>query len=386
METLVVEYKKDGAKYCRNKSESRIILEKELLKLYDRDENDYKACVFNSGMSAISSILNILAAKGRQYFLIGDELYSDTPKICKYLTRYNKEYKYSCVDIRDDKKILEIFEIEKPTVFYIESSTNPSGQIFNYDLILKLKNICPDCLFIVDNTWLSAINFNPFNYGVDIVLESMTKYISGGRCIGGHVIGPNLILDKLKKYSKINGVYVGSDHCDIFLEGLSTLESRIKVVSSIAYDVAQYLENNKNVTRVMYPKLESHPAHKNFKYVKYGPGCLLFHIISPINKTKIAKTFLSNIPDLHFETSFGSSHSKIDQYPNIGSSKIYDSFISNNDGNNDGSGDEDSKYNSDEIYIKKGIWIRLAIGYTSNLTNIICSLENLFEQNNNLSL
>lgn len=367
MSNLVIEQTDNGARYCRSVSNDRILLQNKLLEYYGFKLNDnMMSLVFPSGMCSINAIFNISSTNGKTIFLIGDELYCDTSKVCKYQTRYNKEFNYEQVDVRDTNKIIELFNKYNNDLklFFIESSTNPSGQIFDFDKITELKKLAPNCIFVVDNTWITGCSFNPFDYGADIVVESMTKYISGGECIGGMMIGKKEIMDKVLEYVRINGLYIGKDHCQIFLKGLETIKDRISYTSKLANEIANYLEKRKEITRVMYPMLESHPTNNMAKkYLKYGPGVIWFHMASKIKKLSMVHKLLSSNTFLSYETSFGSAHSKIDQWPEIGKSCIYN-------------------YN-DLSNKTNGIWIRLSIGYKSDMDTIIKGLDEIFINNIN---
>lgn len=366
--TLVFETTEDGAHYCRNQSTKRDELEKELLEYYN-NKGQMECSIFPSGMSAIYTVMyTTMISKMDQKsikYLIGNELYCDTLKVCKYLEKQNDKMKVEVFDVRKTSQIINLFEKygNEIALFFIESASNPSGQVFDFSLISDLRKYAPNCLFIVDNTWLTGISLNPFLYNVDLVIESMTKYISGGKCIGGMVIGSKMLMKPIKLQVKTSGLFIGRDHCDIFRDGLSSIGSRISYVSKLSLEVANYLEQNekKRVSRVMYPMLPSHPTYKiATKYLKFNPGIILFNIISDITPKKLYKIRSSLFKNdfLPFETSYGSAHSKIDQYPHVGMACMFD---------------------NDSLEDKRlGIWTRLSIGYESNMQIIIDGLEMIF--------
>lgn len=370
MEDLVIEYTPEGSRYCRSMSKERVTLQNEILKYYGFDNARFmKALIFPSGMSAISCIINILAngIHEKKTILIGNELYCDTPKVCEYQKNYNPNFSYYSFDVRDKNTIYELFAKHQISLFFIESCTNPSGQIIDYSIIPELKKIAPECLFCVDNTWISAYGINPFEYGFDIVVESLTKYISGGRCIGGTIIGPNNFMEKVLKYIKMNGLFIGSDHCNIYMKGLNTLKTRMTIVSEITIEIAKYLESKKEITRVMYPMLESHPTYALAKkYLKLNPGCILFHIANKKRKPNIKQMIeiLSKMEYVLVETSYGGSFSRICPFIKIGHSTKFDQNIDKG---------------------IKGAWLRLTIGYNSNKENVIKDLDMIIENLINIS-
>lgn len=74
----------------------------------------------------------------------------------------------------------------KIDLFLFEACSNPSGLFFNFNILKKFPS---HTKVVCDNTWLSPALFNPIKQGADVIVESMTKYISGGTCIGGLIIG-----------------------------------------------------------------------------------------------------------------------------------------------------------------------------------------------------
>ena len=93
--------------------------------------------------------------------------------------------------------------------------------MFDFELLPKLKNNHKNLYTIVDNTWLSIVIFNPFNYSVDVVVGSLTKYVSGGTAIGGIVLmnetntkcGSSYLIE----WSCLNGSHLSPHNAKIIL-------------------------------------------------------------------------------------------------------------------------------------------------------------------------
>ena len=183
--------------YCRTWSRAREQLEAALLALYGLDADHHHALIVPSGLSAIAAVMASVAASHphEDWVLVhGDELYCDVPCTVQYLVEAHAPHVARvAVDVRDREALLGLFAARGPSIrlFHFEACTNPSGQLFDFRLLERLRGHAPDCRFVCDNTWLSAALFDPFRRGVDVVVESLTKYVSGGRCIGGAVLGPN---------------------------------------------------------------------------------------------------------------------------------------------------------------------------------------------------
>lgn len=363
---LVTELINNESFYCRTISTNRLLLEKKLLELYGfNSDSDMSALVFPSGMSAISSIINQYSGNSdKNICVFGNELYTDTIGSLTY-TQKRTNFKIELVDVRNTSHILELFKSNSDknlTLFYLESCTNPSGQIFDFSKIPELKLMAPNCIFVVDNTWTSACSFNPFDYGIDIVVESMTKYISGNSCIGGMIIGNSDLIKCVEEYIDINGLFVGSDRCQLFLNGLNKLVNRIDVISDLTMKIIKWMSSNTEIYRIMHPFMESHPSFDLAnKFFKSAPGVIWFHLKSELETFDQVQELLSSNTKLKFETSYGAPYSKINPQLHFGLSDNYDIQSSS--------------------IPKKGIWIRLAIGYESTYDEIRMGLEELFEKN-----
>lgn len=79
-------------------------------------------------------------------------------------------------------------------VVFSESCSNPRGRLFAFDCVDSVRHLVQqtrpgvNLFFVIDNTWLSAAACNPFKYNVDFIVESTTKYCSGGNAIGGFIL------------------------------------------------------------------------------------------------------------------------------------------------------------------------------------------------------
>jgi cysteine-S-conjugate beta-lyase len=357
-----------GSHYCRNSSKARSALERKFALYYETRTINTSCVVLPSGMTAISAVFQVLFDRDNSdepiHYVLGNELYCESTKMVKRLsTYYGDSFKYHTVDVRDSKHITDYFKRNGRNIrlFFIEACTNPSGQIFDFDLIRTLKRLAPECVFCIDNTWVSGLSLNPLEYGADIVIESGTKYISASTCISGFVVGTRLHVDHIRDWANVFGQFIGSDHCRLISDNFATIEKRLIASSALASDVSTWLEGNDTVNRVMHPMLKSHPTHSKSNLLTFGPSCVWFHVT--VKTKKIIQKLLtdSDVNEyIKYETSFGSAYSKMDPWPKVATSDAYD-FPSTNVG-------------------VRGCWIRLSIGYEDSLENIVTGLETLFEK------
>jgi O-acetylhomoserine (thiol)-lyase len=322
--------KEFGNIYTRLMNPTTDVLEKRLAAL----EGGVGGLALSSGQSAIYvSIFNICGAGG--HIVSSNSLYGGT------VTLFGQTFKKLGIDVTFvDPKEPENFAkaIRKNTrLIYIETIGNPKNDILQYEKIADVahKNGMP---VICDNTVATPMLFRPFEYGIDIVVHSCTKFIGGhGTSIGGAIVDsgkfgwangryPELtepdpsyhgvkyvesfgemayIIKARVQFLRDMGSCMSPFNAFMFLQGLETLHLRMPRHSENALKLAKWLEEQSTVNWVNYPGLKSHPDYKLAdKYLPNGQGAILgFGIkggkqagIKFINSVKLA-SHLANIGD-----------------------------------------------------------------------------------------
>lgn len=354
-----------GAMYSRTWSRSRERLESALLELYGLSLGRHQALLLPSGMAAIGATLAAVAnARSKEPWTLvyGNELYCEVPRTVRYVAE-SCATKVSCVSVDiNSQELLELFRKRGRAIeiFHFEACTNPSGQFFDFQILSELRKLAPECIFICDNTWLSGALFNPLDHGADLVVESLTKYVSAGRCIGGAVLGVNSLMAPILSWIKAYGMFVAADHCELFLDSLQSLRARMQATSQIAQMMAEHLEAHPAVNRVMYPLLASHPTVSvatRYLLQGLGPGCIWFHVSA--KKQHVMKILTSSAAP-ECKTSFGARQSRLDPWPKAASSSSYDH-------DHQGQG-------------REGTWLRLAIGYEEEADALVHAMNTFLSQ------
>lgn len=235
-------------------------------------ENTESALIFGSGMAAISSALFSFLKKG-DHVIIQHVIYGGTYNlIVKEFERYGIEYSFTESDsINDFKSLIR----SNTKVLYIETPSNPLLGITDIRAIVKLAKE-NKMISMIDNTFASPINQNPYDLGVDIVLHSATKYMGGHSDISAGVIAANEEHIEQIWETAINFGGNLSDFTVWMLErSLKTLNLRVKEQTKNAQAMAEYLEQNKNINKVYYPGLKSHPQHELAKSQMHGFGAMM---------------------------------------------------------------------------------------------------------------
>jgi cystathionine beta-lyase/cystathionine gamma-synthase len=147
-------------------------------------------------------------------------------------------------------------------LIWIETPTNPLIQVTDLDAVVKIGKAA-GIPVAVDPTFATPALLRPLEHGVDIVVHSATKYLSGhNQIIGGAVItNDEETFKQLKFFQKSIGAVSSPFDCWLTLLGVKTLHLRMARHSENGMAVAKYLEAHPKVERVSYPGLPSHPQH-----------------------------------------------------------------------------------------------------------------------------
>jgi len=244
-----------------------------------------EACVvFTSGMSAITTTILSLVQSG-DHIVITDDSYKKTLEFCK---SYLKQFAIECTIIPfGDYDILEK-AIKKNTRFiFSESPTNPYLNIFD---LAKIKKIADrhNVLTLIDSTFSTPFNQRPIEFGMDLVLQSATKYLAGHNDIlAGAVLGRKGLVEKIRNLHKSMGGLIDPHCCYLLLRGLKTFPLRVEKQNESALTVARFLENHPRVRNVYYPFLESHRHYEIAKaQMTGGGGVVTFEIKGNLNTAK----------------------------------------------------------------------------------------------------
>jgi cystathionine gamma-synthase len=144
-----------------------------------------------------------------------------------------------------------------------ESPTNPYLYCVDLERLVKVVRARGRIRVLVDSTFATPINCRPLQFGVDLLVHSATKYLSGHNdVLGGLVAGSSQLISLVRDTRHITGGVLDPHAAFLIARGVKTLGLRIERQNATALAVARALEGHSAVARVFYPGLESHPSHQ----------------------------------------------------------------------------------------------------------------------------
>lgn len=269
--------------------------------------NVRKGYITSSGLNAISILMNTLIMTHKKVNIITSmDMYYESLLLFVQLTKIYPELTIDYCDIFNNNELLNVMGTHKEdiNILYIESSTVEN--IFDYSIINDLRNLCQMFYLVVDNTFLTDVILNPFEYNADFVILSLTKYYSGGTAIAGAILGNQLqLMEKIIKWAKVNGNHVSPYNCKLIMKEIPNIEKHIHKTSVITKGLIELLEN-KGIVSCM---ISDTPRIKYFNDRLYPS---VIKLTLP-RKKRYIKRILKSI-DIKISPSFGAANSKIDNY------------------------------------------------------------------------
>jgi cystathionine beta-lyase len=254
--------------YSRGANPTVAYLEAKLAAL----ERGERARCFASGMAAISSTLHALLHTGDHVICV-EQAYGPTRQFLKEMSeRYGVEVTYV-----DGRSADEFAAALRPNtrLIYLESPTSIRFQLQDLRAVAALARRA-GVLTVADNSWATPCFQQPLTMGIDLVVHSLSKYVSGhSDCIGGAVVGRADLVGEIfsKGYMLLGGI-MAPQTASLMTRGLRTLPLRMERHHRSGLAVAEYLERHPRVTRVNHPGLASHPQHELAKRQLSGYGSL----------------------------------------------------------------------------------------------------------------
>ncbi len=267
--------------YARSGNPTRKNLEQTLASL----ESGTAALAFSSGMAATHCVTMLLDSG--DHIVAGSDIYGGTYRLLhKILNRSG--IKVSLTSTTD----LDTFEraiTPQTKLLWLESPGNPLMSITDLKACVAIAKR-HGVLTAIDNTFATPVLTRPLELGIDIVMHSATKYLGGhSDALGGAIIvADKTLYDSLYFIQNATGAVLGPFESFLMSRGLKTLELRVREQCRTAQRLAEFLDSDPRVGRVLYPGLSSHPGHEiAARQMDGGFGAMLsFEVVGDFEKTK----------------------------------------------------------------------------------------------------
>jgi cystathionine gamma-synthase len=210
-------------------------------------------------MSAVSATILSNCVQG-QHIIITDDAYKQTLAMVKGVM---PRFGISCTVVpMGDYEAMEKAVTPNTALIISESPTNPYLNIADVDEIVRISR-AHNVLSVIDSTFATPHNARPLDQGVDIVIQSATKYLAGHNDIlAGAALGSEKATEQIYLWRRMTGGVADPMSCYLLIRGLKTFGMRMERLNSTAMQVAQFLEKQSKIRRVYYPGL---PSHRQFQ-------------------------------------------------------------------------------------------------------------------------
>lgn len=262
--------------YSRYRNPNVAAAEEQLMKI----EEAGWALLSQSGLSALDIALSIFQHKDKpSNWLFFSEIYGGSNTFIDKVLVNRRGINVSRFTPNGYGYSLEAFERKlnelEPEIVYFEAISNPMLIVAQGDKIIQIAKK-HGAIVIVDNTFATPYLWKPLRSGADLVIHSVTKYLSGhGNLSAGVVLGNNHELEKSAiEYRKLVGHMLSPDDAYRLSDMLKTFDLRFPKHCQNANAIANFLASHPMVEKVLYPGLESHSTHNEafglFKGIGYG--------------------------------------------------------------------------------------------------------------------
>jgi O-succinylhomoserine sulfhydrylase len=252
-----------------------------------------------SGMAAMYSSMAALLKSG-DHILASRSVFGSTHQILNTIfPRFGITYTYA--DINQPETWESKIQPNTKLIF-VETPSNPALDLIDLEWLGKLA-AKHKLILNVDNCFATPYLQNPAKWGAHIVTHSATKFIDGqGRVIAGAVLGTKELIKEIRFFTRHTGPAMSPFTAWILSKSLETLAIRMERHCQNALELAKYLESHKEVSKVKYPFLPSHPQYELAKrQMKLGGGIVTFEIKGGLNQGRKflnELTLISHTPNL----------------------------------------------------------------------------------------
>ena len=244
---------------------------------------------FSSGMGAVTTTLLSLLSPGKTV-LVQRDIFA---RSYLFITQFLKKWGVKVLIADPGTENILKFSKHEVDLIFIESITNPTMRVTDIEKIRSYFPY-PGTIIVTDATFATPVLQKPLSLGSDLVLHSLSKFISGHNdTIGGYVGGRKDLLNLIDQNRRTLGPSMDPNTAFLINRGMKTLFVRMRQSGNTAFSIAKAIDGMEAVKKVHYPSLESHPDHNlSEKKLKEKPSVVSFEL----DTSKIdPKTFMANL-------------------------------------------------------------------------------------------
>jgi cystathionine beta-lyase/cystathionine gamma-synthase len=258
------------------------------------------ACVLASGMGATACALLALLRPG-DHLLASHSIYGGTHRLLmeEFATMGIAVTLVDPMEPRIWRK-----RIRKETrALFLETPVNPTCRVIDLRPVAYLAHE-EGLALVVDSTFASPVNLRPIEHGADVVIHSATKFLNGHHdVLAGAVCGTASYIEEVRQKMIVWGQSADPFACWLLERGLKTLDVRVRRQNETAMHLATWCAERKEIKRVHYPGLATHPDHEVAKELLDGFGGML--AIELVGAGRAADKFVRKLRLIQYAASLG---------------------------------------------------------------------------------
>ena len=245
----------------------------------------FRSVAVCSGLAAIVAAICAFVKAG-DHVLVADSVYGPTRNFCnKRLASYGVTTEY--YDPLIGAGIKNLIKSNTKAI-YCEAPGSLSFEMQDIPAIAREAH-ARDIPVLADTTWGTPYFFKSFEHGVDVSIHAATKYIVGhSDVMMGMIVTNERYWLPVRRTVADYGYCSSADECYLALRGLRTIGVRMKQQMASAIKVAQWLQTRAEVSRVLFPALESDPGHAIWKRDFEGAASLFSLVLKPVSRKQVA--------------------------------------------------------------------------------------------------
>ena len=281
--------------YSRVSSPTRNNLEKVVAKL----ENGEYGFAFSSGMAAITSVFTMF--KSNDHVILGMDIYGGTYRIVHDVySKFGLEYTF--VDTTNLENIKNAIKKNTKAIF-IETPSNPLLDVTDIKEVVKIAKE-HNLITIADNTFMTPYLQKPLDLGIDVVIHSATKFLSGHHDVlaGVAVTNNEKIAEQISFSQMAVGATISPFDSWLLMRSLKTLKIRVEEAQRNTEKLIEFFENHPAVETVLYPTAKNNVGKKIHENQAKGGGAVFSFRLKDEKKVK---SFFENLKVAFFAASLG---------------------------------------------------------------------------------